>query len=95
MEQDPDGWYRWVVCHNDPGIANWVSTTGLPHGYTSMRWTYSVMPAKEQWPELTVEKVKCTDVLARLPHATRVSEAERAAQRLIRLRHVQRRYRQY
>ncbi len=95
MESDPDGYRRWVVCHRDPGIANWVSTTGLPHGYTSMRWTYPTPPPKEHWPTLKVEKVAFEDIRKKLPHARTVSEQERADQRLIRHRHVQRRYRQY
>ena len=95
LDRDEDGGYRWVVCHKDPGIANWVSTTGLPHGYTSMRWTYPTPPPKEQWPTLKVEKIAVSEIREKLPQARTVSEAERAEQRLIRHRHVQRRYRQY
>jgi len=95
VETDPDGARRWVVCHRDPGIANWVSTTGVPHGYTSMRWTYPEQPPKEQWPTLTAKKVPFDEIRARLPHARTVTAEERAAQRLLRHRHVQRRYRQY
>lgn len=95
LEPDPDGVRRWVVCHRDPGIANWVSTTGQPHGYTSMRWTYPEAPAQELWPTLQVKKIAFADIRAHLPHARAVTAAEREAQRLVRHRHVQRRYRQY
>lgn len=95
MEPDPDGTWRWVVSHKDPGVANWVSTTGIPHGYTSMRWTYPEPPPKNQWPTLSCTKVAFSEIRNTLPHARKVTEAERAAQRLIRHRHVQRRYRQY
>ena len=95
MEPDPDGSWRWVVSHKDPGVANWVSTTGIPHGYTSMRWTYPEPPPKEQWPTLSCKKVAFSEIENALPHARKVTEDERAAQRLIRHRHVQRRYRQY
>lgn len=95
MEPDPDGYWRWVVCHRDPGIANWVSTTGLPHGYLSMRWTYPETPPKEQWPTLSARKIAFAEIDELLPHARRVTEADREAQRLVRHRHVQRRYRQY
>jgi hypothetical protein len=84
-----------VVCHRDPGVANWVSTTGVPHGYTSMRWTYPEQPPKEQWPTLTAKKVPFDKIRAHMPHARTVTAEERAAQRLLRHRHVQRRYRQY
>ena len=95
VEADPDGVRRWVVCHRDPGIANWVSTTGVRHGYTSMRWTYPEPPPEGQWPELTVTRVAFDAIAEHMPHARRVSPEERAAERLLRHRHVQRRYRQY
>ncbi len=95
VETDPDGARRWVVCHRDPGIANWVSTTGVPHGYTSMRWTYPEQPPQEQWPRLTATKVAFDDIRAHMPHARTVTPEERTAERLLRHRHVQRRYRQY
>lgn len=95
MDRDADGGYRWVVCHRDPGIANWIDTTGLPHGYMSMRWTYPEQPPKEQWPTLTVTRIGFDEIGRRLPDARKVSAEERDAMRLMRHRHVQRRYRQY
>lgn len=35
---DPDGMLRFVVCEQDPGLANWLETTGHPHGYLQIRW---------------------------------------------------------
>ena len=34
----PDGLLRFVVCERDPGLANWVETTGHPRGYLQIRW---------------------------------------------------------
>jgi hypothetical protein len=96
MELDADGIYRWVVAHRDPGVANWVDTTGLDHGYLTIRWTYSEQPDREQWPTLNVRKVAFDDIANALPADTRrVAAGERAEQILLRHRHVQRRYRQY
>jgi len=96
MQRDEDGMYRWVVCHRDPGIANWVDTTGLPHGYLTIRWTYPQQPPKEDWPSLTVALIPFEEIRSHLPAETATaSAADRGAGRLMRHRHVQRRYRQY
>jgi hypothetical protein len=96
MEADGDGLYRWVVAHRDPGVPNWVDTTGLPHGYLTIRWTYDAQPPKEQWPTLAVKKTCFDEVRGCFPADVRdVTSAERAADILVRHRHVQRRYRQY
>lgn len=35
---DPDGVFRAVVCHSDPGLANWLDTGGNHHGAMIFRW---------------------------------------------------------
>lgn len=93
-EPDDDGVVRYVVAARDPGVPNWLDTTGLQKGFTSFRWTYSQDP--EQLPEITVSTVQLEDLRGLLPATTRVvSPDERAAQIAIRQAHVQRRYRQY
>lgn len=94
VDVDPDGVVRYVVAHRDPGVPNWLDTTGLREGFMAMRWTYSAKP--EQMPTVAVSKVAFADVLTRLPATTRrVSLQERRAQIHARQRHFQRRYRQY
>ncbi|MEH6550374.1 MAG: hypothetical protein V7711_02900 [Pseudomonadales bacterium] len=96
MQIDDDGVYRWVVSHRDPGVANWIDTTGLKQGYLTIRYTYSEQPPKEQWPSLQVTKAPLSEVNQYLPESTRmVNEGEREAAILMRHKHVQRRYRQY
>lgn len=96
MEVDGNGVYRWVVSHRDPGVANWVDTTGLPHGYLTIRWTYASQPPRERWPRLAVKKVPFEQVGSCFSaDVRRVDANERARQILTRHRHVQRRYRQY
>jgi len=95
LEPNEDGSYRWVVCHRDPGVPNWVDTTGQPHGYLTIRWSYPEMPPKEQWPSLSVTKVDFDSIAGHFPGVRQVSVEERQQQILMRHRHVQRRYRQY
>ena len=87
--------YRWVVCHQDPGVPNWVDTSGLPHGYLTIRWSYPEQPPKELWPTLDVKKVAFNEIGDHFPGARQVTAEERAANILMRHKHVQRRYREY
>lgn len=93
-ERDADGVWRYVIAHRDPGVPNWLDTTGLPEGFMALRWTYSQPP--EQLPTLQVTKVACDQLRRQLPANVRsVSVEERREQIRIRQEHVQRRYRQY
>jgi hypothetical protein len=94
VEPDPDGVRRYVVSHADPGVANWLDTTGLPEGFLSLRWTYPERPAA--LPTTRVVKLRCDEVRGRLPAGTRsVSPEERRERIRLRQAHVQRRYRQH
>lgn len=96
MSIGEDGIYRWIVCRRDPGFTNWLDTTGLAHGYLTVRYTYSEKPPKDQWPRLNVKKVAFSEIANELPKDTQVADqATRDAHILMRHRHVQRRYRQY
>ncbi len=91
---DADGAVRYVIAHRDPGVPNWLDTTGLPEGFVSPRWTYPTKP--DRLPTIRATKVAFADIRAHLPAATpSVSPAERREQIRIRQEHVQRRYRQY
>jgi hypothetical protein len=93
-EWDGDGAVRWVVAHRDPGIPNWLDTTGVRSGFISPRWTYSQAPLA--LPTIVAEKVGFAAIRSHLATTTRtVSPAERAARISRRQRHVQRRFRQY
>lgn len=93
-ESDSDGITRYVIAHDDPGLPNWLDTTGHRQGFLTLRWTYSASP--DELPTVNVNKVPFADVREHLPAATRrVSPDERTEQVRIRQEHVQRRYRQY
>ena len=92
-EVDDDGAARFVVSHEDPGVPNWLDTTGLDEGFMSLRWTYSVTP--DELPTTDVLSVPFAAVRDHLPAGTRtVTPEERREQIRVRQEHVQRRYRQ-
>jgi hypothetical protein len=73
--QDADGAYRFVVAIGDPGVANWLDTTGHEDGEIFFR-NYLTMDAIVP----TVEKVKLDQVTASLPPDTSmVTPAQRDA----------------
>ncbi|WP_419918992.1 DUF1214 domain-containing protein [Candidatus Poriferisocius sp.] len=45
---DPDGRFRLVVAHTDPGVQNWLDTEARPEALISFRWVQSTtMPTPE------------------------------------------------
>jgi hypothetical protein len=95
-EMDADGTIRWVISHCDPGVPNWIDTTGHPEGFMAPRWAYSETPPREDWPTITAHKVAFEDIRNHLPEATRhVSPEERRNQIRIRQAHVLKRYRAF
>lgn len=65
---DPDGMIRMVIAANDPGVANWVETTGRRRGILQFRWQRVDEPVG---PELgpTCVVVDDAEVAAHLPFA--------------------------
>ena len=96
VQVDADGVIRLVVAHRDPGVPNWLDTSGLREGFLTPRWAYSERPEEDQWPSITANKVRFDEIREHLPAATPVvTEAQRREQVAIRQRHVQRRFRQF
>jgi hypothetical protein len=94
-ERDPDGHIRYVIAHRDPGVPNWLDTTGQPEGFMAPRWAYFEKPPQEAWPTITATKVPFAEIRKHLPASTRsVSAAERREAIRIRQLHVQRRFSQ-
>ncbi len=56
-----DGVFRTVIAHRDPGIANWLDTTGSTQGCITYRWNQA-----DSQPVPTVELVAFADLANRL-----------------------------
>ncbi|MGZ6339978.1 MAG: hypothetical protein ACXWNG_06400 [Candidatus Limnocylindrales bacterium] len=64
---DPDGRLRYVISERNPGVANWLETTGHPQGVMMLRWQrVSRDLTADDGP--TVEVVDFDEVASRLPH---------------------------
>lgn len=87
---DPDGVMRYVVSERDPGIANWLETTGHRTGPMMLRWQRLT---RELGPEdgPTVEVMPFDEVAKRLPHHQPVTPEEYAGRIAARQRSVARR----
>lgn len=91
-----DGMQRWVVAHRDPGVQNWIDTTGVASGYLSHRWAYSEIPDKADWPTITARKISFDEIADAFPaDQPKVSAQERVEVIRVRQRHVQKRYRAF
>jgi hypothetical protein len=64
-----------VVAHNDPGVYNWLDTTGLEQGVLILRLCGAT---RAQPPKTRV--ISLTDVAAVLPTAMRCGADERRTQ---------------
>ena len=72
---DSDGVFRAVVSARDPGVANWLDTSGYPRGAIQGRWF-----ATDERPTPTTRLVKVGDVGGALPAGTAmVTPSERDA----------------
>lgn len=86
---DDDGKVRVVISSADPGVQNWLDTSGLREGLCSYRW---VRASTEPTPTATL--VDIADVRAHLPETTPVfGPQDRDAQIAARRRGVARRFR--
>ncbi len=86
---DDDGRIRLVLSHADPGVQNWLDTSGLPLGLVTYRYVRATHA-----PHPAARVVDVADVRAQLPVSTPVFSAEaRRAQIAARRRGVARRFR--
>jgi Protein of unknown function (DUF1214) len=70
---DPDGRFRAVIAHEDPGVANWLDTCGHARGPMLFRWIVA-----DHAPDPTCTVVPFSQVREHLPDTTRlVSPAQR------------------
>ena len=75
--RDADGYTYYVVSAEDPGVANWIDTSGNPDGIIALRWQGATVTTET----VTAQVVPVADVKANLPTDTpTVTPTQRAAE---------------
>ena len=82
---------RYVISEQNPGIANWLETTGHRTGPIMLRWQRLERDLTQEQDGPTVEVVPFAEVRDHLPHHSPVSPEEYAARIAARQRSVARR----
>ncbi len=86
---DPDGVFRGVIAHDDPGVPNWLDPGGNPRGSLAIRFLRA-----DAAPAIAFRVVPRDELRAALPAETpAITAAERAEQLRRRRRAAWRRYR--
>ncbi|MGE0387007.1 MAG: hypothetical protein AB7Q97_19965 [Gammaproteobacteria bacterium] len=92
MKPDADGRHTYVVSIRDPGVHNWLDTTGLHDVLILHRWQGFRDPKAAQ-PAIEARKVKLAELDRHLPDGVaRVTSTERHAQLAARKAAFERRY---
>lgn len=90
--QSEDGSYTFVVSAEDPGVQNWIDTSGYTQGLLYAR-IQSPGLALEDAPKPVTEVVKVEDILNHVPsNMPHYSSEDRANQIRLRQEHARRRY---
>jgi hypothetical protein len=84
---DSDGKLRCVVAHRDPGVQNWLDTSGHPEGMIQYRWIWT-----QSQPHPIVQVVPFSKIREALPADTpEYSSTQRREALSVRHRHLARR----
>lgn len=78
--RDADGAIRLLVSRSDPGIWNWLNTCDMADGLLTLRWAEFANGRPDETLGATSRVVKLAELDRELPHARRVTPAERQAQ---------------
>jgi hypothetical protein len=76
---DADGAYSYVIAGTDPGVANWLDTTGLHDGFGIMRWQNIPPDMTSDGLIRGMRVIKLADV-PKLQGVALISPAQRRAQ---------------
>ena len=83
-----------MIAHEDPGVQNWLDTSGHPEVFMAPRWAYSQTPEPDDWPRITGKKVRFAELRAHLPPNTPAySPEQRRVEIAMRQRRVRKRFR--
>lgn len=86
MEPDESGLFTYVVAHRDPGVHNWLDTTGLRQTIFGQRWQSFPGGAAKEVPTIEGRVVKFRDLESELPSGVRMTDAAGRKQQLARRR---------
>ncbi len=76
--RDEDNVYRYVLSHEDPGLANWLDISDHPYGSIMMRWIFADLKNPPHAPTAKLVNVAMLPVHIPASHK-RVSPEERAS----------------
>lgn len=76
---DRDGNYTYIIAPRDPGVANWLDTTGLHDGFGIVRWQATPAGATSAGLLRGFRVIKLADA-AKLPGIARITPRQRQAQ---------------
>jgi hypothetical protein len=76
---DRGGTYTYVIAPKDPGVVNWLDTTGLHDGFGVIRWQATPAGATKDGLLRSFRVIKLADA-AKLPGVARITPAGRQAQ---------------
>ena len=76
---DRDGNYTYVIAPDDPGVANWLDSTGLRDGFGVIRWQGTPAGMTNAGLIRSFRVIKQADA-AKIPGIARITPARRQAQ---------------
>jgi hypothetical protein len=95
MAFDGEGNSYLVIAHRDPGVQNWIDTTGLKSAQMTFRFWYADEPPGEHHPRIRAEKVRFAELQSTLPGGNEIDAGQRRAEIAVRQKHIRLRYRQH
>jgi len=91
LRLDPDGFARFIISKQDPGVPNWLDVVDRPFGFIQVRYYMQLDSSLIELP--TVRIVKISEVRKHLPADTpRITPEQRAASLKSRSRGILRQY---
>jgi hypothetical protein len=80
MAADADGNFSFVIAAQDPGVHNWLDTTGLHEFVVGLRWQ-GISPNVKHPPQVRTQVANAEHIAGAIPAAIRkVSSEQRATQ---------------
>jgi len=95
MSFDEEGNSYLIIAHRDPGLRNWIDTTGLTSAQMTFRFWYENTPAEDKHPRISAEKISFAALPSTLPPGSEVGAQQRRHEIAVRQKHMRLRFRQH